>query len=243
MNNQEAVIKENSVSLLTVTGWVIVLAALMSLQQTLSLTVNQGQQSSWIIVPIIGGLAWLGLLLAGKTGFAPLWSADVSNWQRFGLPLFLGLGLGAVMVLTELVNPLGADLQTRFPDSLIVFTQAGLVEEVIFHLFLTTGLVWLGSNILMKGRRQTTVFWIVTVGISLLYWLMQVSAVLTYFPEKFSIILTGQMLLMIGATLTLGAYLFRRWGFWAALSLRYGFYLVWHILWAGGIGAIQYILN
>jgi len=72
---------------------------------------------------------------------------------------------------------------------------------------------------------------------------MQVGAVYTYFPNKFSVMLGGQMLVMIGGTLTLGAYLFRQHGFWAALSLRYGFYLVWHILWAGGIGAIQYVLS
>jgi len=241
--NSQAVTKQSVVSLPTVAGWLIVLAGLMGLQQILPLTVNQGQQSSWLMVPVVGGLAWLGLVLSGNTGFTPLWAAGVSNWQRFGRPFLLGLSLGAVMVLSELVNPLGAELQTPFPDSLIVFGQAGLVEEVIFHLFLTTGLVWLGSNVLLKGRHQTTVFWIAAIGISLLYWLMQVGAVYTYFPNKFSVMLGGQMLVMIGGTLTLGAYLFRQHGFWAALSLRYGFYLVWHILWAGGIGAIQYVLS
>jgi hypothetical protein len=50
------------------------------------------------------------------------------------------------------------------------------------------------------------------------------------------------MLLVIGTTITLGAHVFRLGGFLAALSLRYGFYLLWHIVWGGGIGLVRYVL-
>jgi hypothetical protein len=50
-----------------------------------------------------------------------------------------------------------------------------------------------------------------------------------------------QTLLVIFVTITLGAYYFRRFGFLAAVSLRLGFYAIWHIIWAGGIGAVRYL--
>ncbi len=43
-------------------------------------------------------------------------------------------------------------------------------------------------------------------------------------------------------SITGGAVLFRKGGFLAALLFRYGFYLMWHILWAGGIGLARYWL-
>ena len=42
--------------------------------------------------------------------------------------------------------------------------------------------------------------------------------------------------------ITAGAHFVRKGGFLAALSLRYGFYLVWHIIWGGGIGLVRYFL-
>jgi len=82
----------------------------------------------------------------------------------------------------------------------------------------------------------------VAVVVGLLYWALQMSAVMSFFPDKVSLALAIQMLLIIGTTITLGAYAFRLGGFLAALSLRYGFYLIWHIIWGGGIGLVRYLL-
>jgi hypothetical protein len=223
-------------------GLVAIMAVLTGLTMFLPLEVNQGQQANWLSVIIVALLGGVGLNLTHRAGFPEMWDVHVSSRQRFWLPALIGIALGAVAVLFDLVQSLGAQAQTRFPDSLVVFSLAGITEEIIIHLFLTTLLIWLISGLVFKGRHQKPVFWIIAVGGAVLYWLLQISAIMTYFPERFSTALAAQAFLIILVTITAGAYLFRRAGFLAALSLRYGFYLVWHIIWGGGIGLVRYFL-
>jgi hypothetical protein len=217
----------------------LVLTGMMTI---LPLAINQGQQTSWLFVMAVVLLGWIGVILSPKAGFPGMWQPQISNKQRFWIPILMGLGLGLVMFLFDLVQPLGREAQTRFPDSLIVFSLAGIIEEIIIHLFLTTSLIWLISGLFLKGRYQEPIFWAIAAGGAVIYWLAQVQAIRTYFPEQFSIVLVAQVFLVIVVTLTAGAYLFRQGGFLAALSLRYGFYLVWHIIWGGGIGLVRYFM-
>jgi len=221
---------------------IAIMIVLAGLQATLPLEINQGQQMSWVIIIVAAVLGLVGLILSPKAGFPEMWDSNISIRQRFWLPFVVGSGLGVVVVLFDLLRPLGTEIQTRFPDSLIVFLLAGLVEEIIVHLFLTTLLVWLISGVILRNRYQETVFWLVAVGVGILYWLLQISALRTYFPEKFSVVLAIQVLFIIAATITVGAYFFRKSGFLAAISLRYGFYLIWHIIWGGGIGLVRYFI-
>ena len=171
-----------------------------------------------------------------------MWVESVPSRKRFWIPVGLGAALGLVMVVLDRFNPMGVETQTPFPDSLLASSLAGLVEEILVHLFLTVVLVWLLSGVMLKDRGRTPVFWIVAIAIGLLYWALQMSAIASFFPEKLSPALALQMLLVIGTTITLGAYVFRVGGFLAALSLRYGFYLIWHIIWGGNIGLVRYLL-
>lgn len=220
----------------------VLMVILAALQMTLPLQVNQGQQTSWVTIAVVGVLGFAGLYLVPRAGFAVMWSEAVTNRQRFLVPFVTGAGLGLVMVVLDMFRPLGTDIQTQFPDSLVVFTLAGLVEEIVVHLFLTTLLVWLLGAVLLRGRHDGAAFWVVAIGVGVGYWLLQIGAILNFFPEKFSPFLAAQLLFVIAVTITAGAYVFRRSGFLAALALRYGFYLVWHIVWAGGIGVVRYFM-
>jgi hypothetical protein len=231
-----------SASLKIYLGLVAIMVILAGMRTVLALEINQGQQTFWLFAMVVAVLGWIGVILSPKTGFPEMWARWISNKQRFWIPALVGLGLGTIMFLFDLVQPLGSEAQTRFPDSLIVFSLAGITEEIIIHLFLTTLLIWLISGLLLKGRYQEPVFWVVAVGGAVLYWLVQVNAIRTYFPEQFSIALATQIFLVIVGTITAGAYVFRKGGFLAALSLRYGFYLVWHIIWGGGIGLVRYFM-
>ena len=221
---------------------VVIMLVLAVLELMLPLAINQGQQMSLVTVIVAAVLGWVGLVLSPRAGFPEMNEPNISSKQRFWIPGLVGLILGLVMVLFDLLSPLGTEIQTKFPDSLIVFSLAGLFEEIIIHLFLATLLIWLVAGVILRNRYQQSVFWIVAVGVSLLYWLLQVSAIQTYFPEKFSVVLAIQMLFIIGSTITVGAYFFRKSGFLAALALRYGFYLIWHIIWGGGIGLVRYLM-
>jgi hypothetical protein len=223
-------------------GLVAMVILLTALQTYLPLHINQGQRASWLSVVLVAVAGWVGLILGPKAGFPAMASPQVSNWRRLWLPGLVGLGAGLVMVVFDLLHPLGSAAQTQFPDSLVVYTLGGLIEEIIIHLFATTLLIWLISGLILRGHYQVPVFWAVAAGGGLLYWLLQVNSIRSFFPELFSAALAVQILLIIMVTITAGAYLYRKGGFLAALSLRYGFYLVWHIVWAGGIGLVRYFM-
>ena len=228
-----------SIRIYAVLVMIIVLMAV--LQSLLPIKINPGQAMSLPMIAVAITLGAVGMYLAPKCGFADMLDERVPNTQRFGIPFATGAALGLLIVVLDRVAPMSADIQTRFPDSVIVFVQAGLVEEILIHLFLISLLYWLFSVKLLKRRYPEIVFWSVSIGAALAYWLFQMNAVMTYFPQKFSMLFAVQTFVIISVTITLGAYYFRTYGFLAAVSLRYGFYLVWHILWAGGIGAVRYL--
>ena len=134
---------------------------LTGLEYSLPLAINQGQQMSWVTVIVTAILGWLGISLATKTGFPGLWDDEINSQQRFWKPFLFGSGLGIIMLILDLINPLGTEAQTIFPDSLVIFPLAGLVEEIIVHLFLTTLLIWIFSGLIFKNRHQETIFWII----------------------------------------------------------------------------------
>jgi hypothetical protein len=242
MKEGESATNKISASLKIYLGLVAIMVILTGMQTPLALEINQGQQTSWLLIIIVAMLGWIGVILSPKTGFPEMCNPQISNRQRFWFPVLGGIGLGVGMFLFDVFQPLGSEAQTKFPDSLVIFSFAGLIEEIIIHLFLTTLLIWLISGLLLKGRYQEPIFWVVAAGGAVLYWLAQVQAIRTYFPEQFSIGLGAQVFLVIVVTITAGAYVFRKGGFLAALSLRYGFYLVWHIIWGGGIGLVRYFI-
>jgi hypothetical protein len=223
-------------------GLVAMMVLLTALQAYLPLHINPGQRASLLSVVLVAMAGWVGLILGPKAGFPAMASPRISTWRRLWLPGLVGLGAGLVMVVFDLLHPLGSAAQTQFPDSLAVYALGGLIEEIMIHLFATTLLIWLISGLILRGRYQEPVFWAVAIGGGLLYWLLQVNSIRSFFPELFSVALAFQIFLVIMVTITAGAYLYRKRGFLAALSLRYGFYLVWHIVWAGGIGLVRYFM-
>ena len=97
--------------------------------------------------------------------------------------------------------------------------------EIIYRLFPIPLLLWLISSVLLAGRAQTPVFWVL--------------AVLTSFIEPLTQDLEAASLgaLMLAAVLLRGfglnfiqAVLFRQYGFLAAILMRVAFYVVWHML-------------
>jgi len=97
-------------------------------------------------------------------------------------------------------------------------------------LFLTTSFVWLISNMVLRGRHQVGVFWGVAVFLGVFYTLSQVSLYQSLMGTL-DLFIAAQFFVMIGANFIVTAYLYRKYGFLAAISLRMGDYLLWHIIW------------
>jgi hypothetical protein len=195
---------------------------------------DQAAIFAWPVLGIIGSLGLIGAWLTTKTGFPSAWDARISNWRRILLPILLGVGFGLLEItvneLTDFsalqVARHGAAQQyTGFMPMLLAFTAASIIVEVLFRLFPVTLLLWLISNVLLKGRGQAQTFWTLAVVSSVLYALSQLID-LVILPVPVMVVL----LLALFAESFSQAALFRKYSFLAAIVLRMAFYVVWNVL-------------
>ena len=182
----------------------------------------------------------IGILFAHKTGFPAAWDARISPKSRFLLPTLLGIGLGilssAVDAITGatkiLEGVLGTPANVAFPHSLLTSTAEAAQFEVTFLRLLGIPLLlWLISSVMLKGRAQERVFWVLAAitsaiepfviqGIPLLI----LSGGLISIPTFVGYAVTSYALNFGQATF------FRKYGLLAAVLLRVVYYLVWHVL-------------
>jgi hypothetical protein len=190
---------------------------------------------SWLTITTVSFLGFIGLMLSRRAGFPNLWDAAVSNRQRFLIPALVGVVYGVVTVLYDLRNP--APVHLELPSSLPFYAYGATLLEILLRLFAVTFLVWLISNVILRGRWQTQVFWLAAV-IAALY------EPLPYLTNTFN---ARGILAALGVLVTaplfagnlVAAYLFRKYGFLAALTMRLSFYLVWHIIYGGLLSAAR----
>lgn len=196
-----------------------------------------GQQAPLAGLLLYTLLGIAGLWLAKRTGFPGMWDPAITNRHRFLLPAAAGIIIGFGMIATDVwLRAAGYSQipQAELPEGMLVVIIAGISEEIALRLFLIPLLVWIGSNVLLNGRRREQIFWGAAVVAAILYSLLAVGALLG--REE---VANGPPFYVLGLPTILlysllAAYFFRRAGFLAVLSLRFGFYFVWHILWALG---------
>jgi hypothetical protein len=194
---------------------------------------NQDQMVSIPTILLIFALGLIGLHLIPKAGFAEMWDVSVSNRKRFLISILIGFGFGILSVLFNLLQPLGAGIQIKLPASLLVYLIGGVLEEIMFRLLLTTLLIWLISGVLLQGRWQNQVFWIVAVAVGLLYAFLQIGQYAMFTDQTVEPLIALRFFVVIGIFFIVAAYLFRKYGFLAAVSMRLADYVVFHIIWGG----------
>jgi hypothetical protein len=182
----------------------------------------------------VGALGLLGAWLSTRTGFPDAWSPRISNYRRFVLPSLIGIAFAAVFLLTAVASDMARLQEERFgvqatdiafPASVLVYSVGAIVSEVVFRLLPIPALLWLLSNILLRGRGQERVFWALAVLTSAIEPIAQ-SEVMHVLPlYAFAFVVLQQF----GGNLAQAA-LFRKYGFLAAIMFRIGFYLVWHLV-------------
>ncbi len=137
--------------------------------QMVNLTDTLSIGAIWVV-------GWVGVYLAPGTGFAGMWQAGYLHIQTLPRsPHSIGVGIGLLSIIFDLIQPLGGESLIKFPASLVAYPLAGILEEIIFRLFLTTTLVWIFSNMLLRGKWQEPVFWMVKVFLGVFYTLSQLS--------------------------------------------------------------------
>jgi hypothetical protein len=195
---------------------------------------SQAGAFDWAPLGIFAALGLVGVWLSRKTGFPDAWDARVSNWRRLVLPLLIGAGFGALYVVADLLTGFTKliaaqhSLAQQYTDPLsmtLIFTSAPVLVEVLYRLLIIPVLLLLVSNLILRGRGQSQVFWVLALLTSALEPLSQYidwrilsgGLVVFYVAELFALNLTQ-------------AAFFRKYGFLAAILVRVGFYLVWHVL-------------
>jgi hypothetical protein len=116
------------------------------------------------------GLA--GIWLSRNTGFPKIWDENVTNRQRFLIPVVAGIIYGLLTVMPLLFNQinrdaLSDDIHVKFPFSVLFYTYSAIFLETFLKRFLQTLVVFIISNIICRGKFQVAAFWIAAVLISL----------------------------------------------------------------------------
>lgn len=181
---------------------------------------------SWELLGVVS-LGYLAIGFQQQAGFPELLQPTISPKQRFVYPLLTGLlfALPDVILVKGIQNPgpyeaLPPYFQP-FPFSILHYTTGAIYSEVYFRLLLFTLIMAVARNFLAV-RYHAVVFWILAVLTSLWEPLAQ-------WPDGPSWFVV-YCLLSGFAFNFIQAWYYKKAGFLAALSVRLGHYLLWHIL-------------
>jgi hypothetical protein len=196
---------------------------------------------AWPMIAAVALAGLLGIWLSDRTGFPAAWGQDtVSNRKRILIPVALGISFGVIASGIDLVfhgtsffvqQTGNSSFNVPFPGSLLFYSGGAIVVEVIYRLVTIPLLLWLISNVVLRGRAQTQVFWALALLTSLLEPL----------DQNMFVFQAGAIGLAMAQTLSdfghnvAQAAMFRSYGFLAAILTRVAMYLVWHVLYGNFI--------
>jgi hypothetical protein len=227
--------------------WLVLMAA-WALTDTLMTIFPTGgrpvQPDGWLthVIFTVAGLA--GIWCSHRTGFPAAWDERLSPKYRFLVPALIGIGFGILASAFDTLTgaskileaALGQPFNVAFPGSLLVYSSGAVTMELIFRLFLVPVLLWVISGLILKGRRQSQVFWALAALSSLLE-----PGVLQGVPLL--ILSKGAITLPVFAGYFVQSYalnftqavFFRKYGFLASIVVRFAYYAIWHVIYGNFI--------
>jgi Type II CAAX prenyl endopeptidase Rce1-like len=192
-----------------------------------------------IVLVVYGGLGLVGLRLARKLGLPDIWDAAVPNRGRFIVPALIGIGLGIAFIIGDLlfssINGIGRLPHPPFVTAIVASLAAAIGEETMFRLFFISFWTWLVARVLLRGRWQTPVFWVVAI-LSALAFAMAHLPALMFFHDWSAIsqiptMLLVEIVLLNGLLGMCAAWAFKKYGFLAPVGMHFWADIVWHVLW------------
>ena len=189
---------------------------------------------AWPMIGAFGLAGLVGIWFSHRTGFPAAWGGGISKRQRLLVPALLGAILGLAPIGVDLawdrirvfVQLTGiASFNAPFPGSLLFSPGGAILVEVYYRLLAIPVMLWLISNVALRGRAEAPVFWALAV-LTLL--VEPLSQNLFVFQAGFIGLAVAQGLSDFAHNLVQAA-MFRRYGFLAAIVTRVAMYLVWHV--------------
>ena len=154
------------------------------------------------------------------------WGEPGTNAKRVWLPLSLGLVLGAIAIITDIAtgwSKLVAEkihlptIHIEFPASVLIYPGGAIIVEVLYRLLLIPFSLWLISSVILQGRHEERIFWLLAVLTSLLEPLSQDLREIITGPSRFAF---GCVFAEDYARNLGQVWLFRRYGFLSSILLR-----------------------
>jgi hypothetical protein len=192
-----------------------------------------------LVFVLYGGLGLLGLFCARKIGLPEIWEPSVTNRQRFLIPALIGAAGGIIVILLDVlfspINGIGHLPHPGFPLSVIAAITAAIGEETLFRLFFISFWTWLVSKVILRGRWETPIYWVVSVISAIAFAMSHVPTVMylegwktmSQVPQ----LLMVELLLLNGIIGLAAAWAFKRYGFLAPVGVHLWTDVVWHVLW------------
>ncbi len=181
----------------------------------------------WLFAILIAG--FLVLFLTEKAGFKAMWSGQVTNKQRFLIPLGLGVAFTAFQIFFGVYLEI-PNFNVPFPHAIPAYFTFATLYEIVFHLLPIVIVCWLVGHLILKNKYDLVVFWIFAIIISLYEPYAQIGGLtkMGFISETWEIIAFFAFIFLYNI---ISLYLFKRFGFIAMIMFRYGNYAIWHIIW------------
>ena len=183
---------------------------------------------------LIVGLAGLaGVWLSHRTGFPAAWAPSAPARWRFVYPSLIGIAIGVFLSVADIFlhwtatfsSAGGVPFNAPFPGSLLFYPGGATIVEVFYRLIPIPLVMFLVSNLALRGRLQEQVFWAMAVLTSLIEPVSQDLPDLRAGTElAVGLNFAGDYAMNLAQ-----AVVFRRYGFLTSIILRVAMYLVWHV--------------
>jgi hypothetical protein len=179
----------------------------------------------------------LGYLCTKKIGFTDIWQANISNFQRFGLPFLLGLIYGLITIAPRLLyhddplHPLAlrGNIHVPLPSAIPFYVFGAIFMEVFLKLACIGIVTWLISSVILRGKYVEITFWVVNFLVAFYepmpYIQQSIAAGKSPVPA-----IASEMLGALYISNIVSGYIGNRFGFLASLTMRLAHYAVWHIV-------------
>ncbi len=183
-------------------------------------TAGQRLMLEWWFLALLAVYGAIGVSLLRRTGFPGV------GTSRRGVVVAAvhGVPIGVATIVIDLLRPVPAAHQP-LPEGILLYWYGGVISEIWFHLLPVPLFVFAASNLLSRGRHHEPIFWLAAGVLS--FW--EGRRFLTQL-ELWNVLDAAAAFVTYAANLS-EIWLFRRFGFMAAIMQRMASYALWHVLW------------
>lgn len=196
------------------------------------------QPDGWLTHLLFTLAGLVAIWATHRTGFPAAWDARLPASRRLLLPTLVGVVGGLLAIGIELYGgaskvveaQTGQAFNVAFPGSLLVYSAGAITMEMIFLLLPLPLLLWLISGGILRGRGQAPTFWALALLSSVAEPLLQGTSVVMMAQGAIAPPIIALYAVESFAHNLASAIFFRRYGLLAAILVRLGHYMVWHVI-------------